>query len=359
MYIFAKYLTEYISRKNISYRKAALAIDMDRSQFRRYVIGDRLPKNEKIVRMIANGIGMSKEESELLLKYYNRSKMGEIKYNWYKTFKKLLNGNIVSYNGMTKLERGFTYGERRNQLSGVTLNENDIINIGSKTEIEELIKKICCNANHINIMFQTRIDEFYEMVFQVIKSDDKCDIEQIVQLNNINFEDDTSDIKIFENMYKMIQCGKEYQVFYTYNYFDINVNNNFIVSDNGIIIFNVFEDKISDIVGVYTTKNEIISYYNNKFRKMKAKCYVYGYHCQTLETGNCETGKMLENKESGMKAGVYKTADRQGMWILDNMLQRHRYTCIEENNIVNYFNMYVEEHDEKEHYKKELENTCE
>lgn len=77
MYIFAKYLTEYISRKNISYRKAALAIDMDRSQFRRYVIGDRLPKNEKIVRMIANGIGMSKEESELLLKYKRNRRINQ------------------------------------------------------------------------------------------------------------------------------------------------------------------------------------------------------------------------------------------------------------------------------------------
>ena len=52
-------------------------------------------------------------------------------------------------------------------------NQNFCLSI---KEIEELIKKICCNANYINIMFQTRIDEFYEMVFQVIKSDDKCEV---------------------------------------------------------------------------------------------------------------------------------------------------------------------------------------
>ena len=50
---------------------------MDRSQFRRYVIGDRLPKNEKIVSMIANGIGMSKEESELLLKYKRNRRINQ------------------------------------------------------------------------------------------------------------------------------------------------------------------------------------------------------------------------------------------------------------------------------------------
>ncbi|MBQ3665334.1 MAG: hypothetical protein II919_04425 [Lachnospiraceae bacterium] len=349
MNAFSKYLSEYVGKKSISYRKAAMAINMDRSQFRRYVIGERLPKNEIIVSMIANGIGMSKDESERLLKYYHRSKMGEIKYNWYKTFIRLLNGNLERFANCKKEDRS----DLDFRLAGDIGGNSHISNISSKDQLTEYIKNICYNARYVNIVLRTRNYEFYEMMFQSIKTENECNIRQIVQLNNISFQEDQSDVQIFENIYKMFQCGKECRVFYAYNDLAENIYSNFVVSDKGLIVFNLFDDNVSNIVGVYANDSEIIAYYNSKFNNMKSKCYVYGYSCNVLAKEYYQTDRMIENKESGIKAGVYQLNDTQGMWIRNFFSCRNKYVCIEENDIVNHFKMYVNEN----HYEQ-VEGAC-
>lgn len=92
MKMFAEVLTEYLNHNTISYRKVSDAIHIDRTTLRRYVAGERLPKNTGVVKALAKEIGMSEEEERTLVKSYERSRIGEKKYRGYQIIEQIFGG---------------------------------------------------------------------------------------------------------------------------------------------------------------------------------------------------------------------------------------------------------------------------
>lgn len=88
---FADVLKMY-EHKIESYRKLSVKVNVDRTTLKRYVDGERLPKNIETVKAIAGGIGLTEDEESCLLEAYRISQMGEKKYRGYQIIEQIFEG---------------------------------------------------------------------------------------------------------------------------------------------------------------------------------------------------------------------------------------------------------------------------
>lgn len=331
---FAEVLSKYLDNKTVSLRRVADAINVDRTTLRRYVSGERLPKNMDIVEALAKEIGMSEKEGKRLAESYERSRIGE-----------------KTYKGCQFIEQIFWGKEparlRKIPLADVCVDENcvckpdrDIMYLDNRTEVLRKMLYICSGAAELKIMVHT--EEMYRYIYRFIKDNKNCSVEQIVKLSNNNCEDDISDVENFANIYKLIRCGNSYKVHYIYDDYDRMVMHNCVISDKGMLAFDIFNDEDKNVVGMYTDKKDIVSYHKKSFMYLKDKSYVYGW---------CGTGGMpeeiyrkniLENKTSNVRIEIYDTGNQPEVWINSRCDEKEKCICIKEDTVVNLFKKYIE-----------------
>ena len=89
---FAEYLSEYVAKRHLSWRKAAQLCQVDRTLLSRYAAGKKLPESmDKAVR-IGKGLKMSLQQIEGLKAAYQVSRMGKYQYQALKSIGRLFGG---------------------------------------------------------------------------------------------------------------------------------------------------------------------------------------------------------------------------------------------------------------------------
>lgn len=336
---FAEVLSEYLSEKRISFKKAASEIPMDRTQLKRYATGERLPKDKASVIAIAKGIGMSEEQQMTLISSYERSRMGEKKFRAFNLIEQILEGRST---GVPK---------KTCNLSEVNKmcyqKDNTIINIYNRIELYKWVNYVCDGAENLKIVIKTgeQYDGLHDIIHSGINNshdmENSC-IEQIVYLNNDFNSDDVQDIETFDKVYRVMECGVNCKIYSIYDNCDKLVTHNYLISNKGIVVFYAFEKEPESIIGIYTNKADIQSYYEKMFTDLKENSYLYGY---TDEGTVTETtgGRIFENLMGHIRIGFFNKNRQSGIWICkQNRGFENKYIYIMEDTIVTLFNSYMD-----------------
>ena len=274
MNIFANYLSGYLEEKKYSKRKAAEMIRIDRTQLRRYIAGERLPKDEKIVEYIATGLCMTGEEQSVLMSYYKRSLMGEQKYAWYRTINTVVKGEIAEFLREKIETDGMIYHSDKSCDCIHHTDEPDTLQ--SFYEIIRKIREICTEAVYIKGVLITQFYDYYQTIEDSVRDNDTLEIQLLIHLNSLYDVQDISDIRAFQNVYQVMEKGKNCEIYYAYHSVELTVDYNFVMTNKGIVVFSSFSKDRKNAMGFYTRKKEIHSYFLNKYKRMLVNSKLYG-----------------------------------------------------------------------------------
>ena len=84
MIVFSELLKSFINEKNISVKKLAANVQMDRTLIQKYMSGSRGPKNYREVQKLADGMMLLPEQQGELLDAYYRNLYGDKTYEGYR-----------------------------------------------------------------------------------------------------------------------------------------------------------------------------------------------------------------------------------------------------------------------------------
>lgn len=214
-----------------------------------------------------------------------------------------------------------------------------MIYLDEKSEVLKLLSYICDSAVRLKVMVHG--DEMYRYIYRSIKNNQDCFVEQIVELSNQNCNDDTSDMEHFENIYEMLWCGQSYRVYYEYSDYSKIVTYSYIISDKGILVFHTYQDS-GAVVGMYTDRRDIISYYERCFEDLKSKSYVYGWSSRKKPREGRYLKRTFENADSSVRVGIYQADNQTEVWIRKKDVCHHeKYISIVEDTVVNLFCKYI------------------
>ncbi len=285
---FALYLSNYLSRKRISYKRAAELTGIDRTQLKRYVIGERLPKDKLVIEELSKGIGMSEEEAEELFLAYKISIVGEKKYRAYQYFKRIYSGEISD----CTLDKVIDDDIRDDDFE-----QREMISINDKERVFEVIKYLCDVSDNLRFIFNNKL--FYDFIHNILKNDISCrsakSVEEIICLNGSFDKDDISDIENFEMIYPNLISETAYRVYCSYDSCLNKKAKNYLFTDKGMLTFHELEADAKRIVGIYTTNRDVISYYEKEYEEIKNNCYLYCTNIIESETIHHRDGICFEN----------------------------------------------------------------
>ena len=92
MIVFSELLKSFINEKNISVKKLAANVQMDRTLIQKYMSGSRTPKNYREVQKLAGGMMLLPEQQGELLDAYYRNLYGDKTYEGYRKIAETLEG---------------------------------------------------------------------------------------------------------------------------------------------------------------------------------------------------------------------------------------------------------------------------
>lgn len=92
MIVFSELLKSFINEKNISVKKLAANVQMDRTLIQKYMSGSRVPKNYREVQKLADGMMLLPEQQGELLDAYYRNLYGDKTYEGYRKIAETLEG---------------------------------------------------------------------------------------------------------------------------------------------------------------------------------------------------------------------------------------------------------------------------
>ena len=111
MIVFSELLKSFINEKNISVKKLAANVQMDRTLIQKYMSGSRTPKNYREVQKLADGMMLLPEQQGELLDAYYRNLYGDKTYEGYRKIAETLEG-MKDFRGISRYRdaRGTTGG---------------------------------------------------------------------------------------------------------------------------------------------------------------------------------------------------------------------------------------------------------
>lgn len=213
----------------------------------------------------------------------------------------------------------------------------DLVKIQKVLDVRSVLTYMCSKA--VNLKILTQMGDIYEYIHGSIYNNKECCIELILQLDSRHFRNDIVELDCFAKAYELLDTGKTCDVYASYSYIcdEKIVGVNYVISDKGVLVFNVLGGK--DIVGFYTEKQDVREYYEVKFNKWRDKCYTYATSTRQLPKVTRKTEKVLDNVDSNVTFEICKVDNRKEMWIMNN-----QYIRIMELSMIELFDKYMDEY---------------
>lgn len=316
---FAEVLKSY-EHKIVSYRKLSDAVNVDRTTLKRYVCGERLPKNIETVRAIAREIGMSETEEQHLIEAYKRSQMGEKKYEGYQLINKIFNGDIKKNNYV------LNYDNPNIEFANDT--HKDFVKIEGIQDVRNILYYVCKDATKIYVM--TQLGEIYSYITEFMKHNENGCVEVLFKLDTLDSEDNLDDLESFSDIYELLSSGHTCDIYVSYDYGcnEKLVNHNYILSDQGVLVFSTLDGE--EHIGFYTEKEDVKLYFENKLKEIHEKSYIYArstnHPPQTINNAK----KVLENPHSHITFELCDTVNPTEIRIKSNhSIQIYEHSIVE------------------------------
>ena len=223
MIVFSELLKSFINEKNISVKKLAANIQMDRTLIQKYMSGSRVPKNYREVQKLAGGMMLLPEQQGELLDAYYRNLYGDKTYEGYRKIMETLEG-MKDFRMKEPASPGiFPY-----IVTAEPREESEYVRHG-KMEVEQaficVLRKECERAGEepllIRMMMQPDQNEMLKLLLHAVGGRNVT-LEHIICLdcdgnNNENI------MLIFSVLALAAECGA-YHVYYYYDDIRSHIN---------------------------------------------------------------------------------------------------------------------------------------
>lgn len=332
MSTFSEYLSDYIGAKDLSWKKAAMLCNIDRSLLRRYAKGEILPKDEERVLAIADGFQMTKQEKEELCERYQCEKIGELPYRGQILLERIFNGKYKK-----RIRHYEPAGAYEEQLQG--WDQEQIKRLEGEEALLHCIGFLAADAEWA--CFQIPLASANEKIVSILAgAPEDCKLVQMIEINNAG--DGREELAALEKLLPLLLAGKAYTVFCRYKWkqeiHKDDLQMGMLVTNRGLLLF---DGTLAH--GVYTGQEGYKEYYREIFETECNQCTVFA---QSLKGDSPILKRQqercrIENTVSGMTFTY--TADVQGEVIRIKRMGKTARSCyITEIRLVELFKEYMD-----------------
>ncbi len=291
---FAEQLKNYLEEKKISYKKAGVLCDLDRSLLRRYADGSRSPRNMEAVEKIADGLSFREEEKKELKESFIRSKTGERQYQMNRILDDLICRGLCCP-CQEKEEPRTEFGK--------CLGEESVINLYGEQEVKDAVYWIFENTQKIRMVINPEYPDLAQFLLKNLQKKSYC-LEHIIEVDSFYGEDDVKDIWSFYEIFPLLFFSREYRVYHHYSWRSASKESpalNFFLTEKGVLL----SDR-KMLHGIFSNRPMDMEYYQSIFEYMKKSCGLYarnyGNPCRYEETdaGRIEVRIVKEENEQAV-----------------------------------------------------------
>lgn len=297
MKTFSEYLSDYAAGNQISWQKAALLCDMDRTLLSRYASGKRLPENLDKVKKIARGLNMTKQQTEEFKILYQISKRGDFSHKALDLIRQIFSGQkICPFSMPARQQPQHIWQERR------------VYGLYGAEEICDAADWLVRNASFLRVHMGAIGKDC--LLFPILAAAG-CRIEHLLPIG-YGLQGQTA-VEAFEKLIPFLFLGKKYQVYcyYWWPRMKAEADMHMVLGDQGILIFS------SDFTrGVFTGQAQYREYYEKMYLDKVKKSRIYGGSGQGLfeKREHMENEYYLKNPFSGVSF-VYQNMFHERIWV--------------------------------------------
>lgn len=292
---FAEQLKNYLEENKISYKRAAVLCDLDRSLLRRYADGSRSPRAMETVEKIADGLNMIQKEKEKLKDSFIRSKIGERQYQMNQILDDFMCQGL-SYYQQEECKPENKFNEH--------LQDETVKNLFGEQAVIEAVHWILANAQKISMVINPEYPELARFLMQNFK-EKSYQLEHIIEVDSFYDEDDVKDIRSFYEIFPLLFFSQEYKVYHHYSWAGAAKKSPsliFFVTEKGVLLF---DRKMTH--GIFSNRLSDMEYYQCVFEYMKKNCGLYarnfGIPCRyTEKESNSRMSIDIVNQENDTQA---------------------------------------------------------
>lgn len=244
--IFSKHLKQYLKEHGITVAELAAEIGMDRVTVYRYIKGDRIPSEIKIVELMLDALRMRSTERIEVLEKYERVQMGDQIIDSYKYVEKLMNDlNKISQNSNEKEQTWQKFVKMPLEDEIISLTSAKDIEMCAAAFFENIVKTGQENRN-VSILMQPTYETLQKLMVSSF-SDKNVKVEQIICLEQSS-QDNYRNLEVFRQLLPTCFSNMDYQVRYYYSLLPEHINEmswmpNMILTDVGVLQFDYRMEK--------------------------------------------------------------------------------------------------------------------
>lgn len=262
---FAEYLSDYVEKRRISWRKAAQLCQVDRTLLSRYASGKKLPESTEKVLQIAQGLNMSQRQREEFQISYQISKGGAYQYMVLDLLSQVFGGQVFQH---TPDLPQASFAERAAGIPQAPFAQR----LYGTEEICSAAAQLVRGASYLRI--QVDLLEAGSPLSQVLLgAGSGCQIEHLMGMNHA--EEKEIEVKKFQGVLPFLCSGRKYKAFCSYEWRKKGPYHGdmmqMALSDQGLLLFCADFSK-----GIFTRQEGYRAYYDEIFQRYLGKSKAYG-----------------------------------------------------------------------------------
>ncbi len=316
---FSEFFSEYVAKTRLTWTEAANRCGVERTLLSRYASGKKTPDSLDKVLKIAQGLGMSEQQTEEFQLLWQISKTGEYRYCALRLIGQIFEGHVID------LDTGW---------AGEALDWNgkgrEACHLHGQEEIRGALRHFIEEASRLRI----------HMNFGGLLSGIHfgCRTEQIIEMDHMGSrEEEVEEIKW---MVPHLYFGQDYTIYCHYRRCEetagLNGRISMLLSDKVLMLFSEDLER-----GIYTYEAGYRDYYGQIFAEDLKKCHRFG-------GSGCISGKntelpgeaaLLENEATGISFW-YEKLPYERIWVWKRGDEKNGF-YVEEAQLVKMFLIFM------------------
>lgn len=336
---FSEYFADYMKNTNLTWTEASNRCGVDRTLLSRYASGKKLPESAEKVSIIAEGLGMTKQERKEIQMAYECSKTGGYQFGVLNLLEQIFFGKTV----WQKPEPSVNWDEIKWEQEKACTRR-----LCGREEIDNAIRALAREASIL------RIHMNYNELLNDICYD--CKIQHLIELDSTGARE--SEVEEIKQTLPLLYFGKNYKIYCHYRKYEkssrLEDRISMILSDKGLILFSEDRDR-----GIYTCAANYMEYYGQIFKNDLKRCHVFGSSGCISDAYIEKQGEnaLLEHPESGI-CFYYQQLPCERIWVWQNGVEGRGF-YLEESQLVKIFSVFRKMHQKQEEEEEEGEEAAE
>lgn len=270
MSVFSDCLEKIRIRRDLTNTQIAQICGLEKTVVHRWFSGQRLPSSWEKIEKNIESLHLSTDERFQLKKAYEQTMVGEENYQYYQKMIGILTTIQEEKEQKARKENGFI---RRYSIK----KPPDFMVLKNKMEVIQCMQDFCtylstCGKKRLYLKMQTACSELLMLVKMFCYQNPDCSLEEIIYMDNELDGSYIYNASVFQEVISLLMLQNSAKIYFSEAMeSDKKFAMNWIFSDYFFIEFN---EQMS--YGIVTTDPELLQFYQDDFKRLKALCRPIG-----------------------------------------------------------------------------------